>query len=142
MLFMCSWLPYHIIAISIEIILFREEKYKPIDNLSSDFNTGNIKPTDDDGETLSSLLSKNIYPMVLCIALANSASNPVCYMALSHGFRNKLISSFKSCFNRKSKINTNSINHNNVNNANNRLNLIKNRANLITSQNISKKQFF
>ena len=140
MLFMCSWLPYHIIAISIEIILFREEKYKPIDNVSSDFSTSNIKPTDDDGETISSLLSKNIYPMVLCIALANSASNPVCYMALSHGFRNKLISSFKSCFNRKSKINNNSINHNNVNNANNRLNLIKNRANLITSQNISKKQ--
>jgi hypothetical protein len=135
MLFMCSWLPYHIIAISIEIILFREEKFKPTDStVTNEFNNRNVKSLDDGGETISSLLSKNIYPMVLCIALANSASNPVCYMALSHGFRNKIISSFKSCFSRKSKTNVN-----NVNFANNRLNLIKKRANLINNHNLSKK---
>jgi hypothetical protein len=51
----------------------------------------------------------------------------VCYMALSHGFRNKLISSFKGCFNRKSKSNANNLN----NIATNRLNLIKKRNNII-----------
>jgi hypothetical protein len=55
LLFMCSWLPYHLIAISIEILLFQEEKYKIVSS-----KIKNSSSHDQGSETGSSLLTKNI----------------------------------------------------------------------------------
>jgi hypothetical protein len=80
-LFCISWLPYHLTTLSIDLFLFWEAKTKQ-------------KPSD---LSLSSILTRNVYPFTLCLALINSATNPLCYMTLSHGFRSLFKISFRRC---------------------------------------------
>ena len=99
-LFLFSWLPYYFISLTIDILLYCEQIF----NYSSSSNSqslssailqpsNKIKQNDDTSEnstviTKSQFVSIYIYPIALCLALANSATNPVCYIALSPGFKN------------------------------------------------------
>lgn len=83
LLFIFSWLPYHFMSLLIDFIFYWEQ-YGNKSDLSN-------KQT----ETISSMFSTHIYPVALCLALANSATNPVCYITLSHGFRNMFKTALK-----------------------------------------------
>lgn len=94
LLFLFSWLPYHIISLSIDLLLYGEQKTDLSE--SSDLNLSPQQPA----TTKSQFISIYIYPIALCLALANSVTNPVCYITLSHGFRNMFKTSFRRIFNR------------------------------------------
>ncbi|RNA37954.1 galanin receptor type 1-like [Brachionus plicatilis] len=83
LLFIVSWLPYHFMSLLIDFIFYWEQ-YENKSDLSNK-----------QSETISSLFSTHIYPVALCLALANSATNPVCYITLSHGFRNMFKTALK-----------------------------------------------
>ena len=87
--FIISWLPYHITSLWIDLIDINNVKQK---SLSLGENEVHNK------DESSNMLSDKMFPISLWLALANSATNPVCYMALSHGFRTMLKTSFKRCF--------------------------------------------
>ena len=79
-LFLISWLPYHLIAFTIDLILFSKEKW-------------NLSPNQI--EHVLNIFSRFVYPVVLCFALGNSVSNAICYMVLSHGFRTTIMNRLK-----------------------------------------------
>lgn len=83
LLFILSWLPYHFMSLSIDFIFYWEQ-YEIKSDLSNK-----------QSETISSMFSTHVYPVALCLALANSATNPVCYITLSHGFRNMFKTALK-----------------------------------------------
>ena len=99
--FLISWLPYYIISFGIEFFVFhanRHVKTKMNNKSSSPSAATSLVEKNLDHLSSSPLLiflSKNVFPFVICLALANSASNPVCYIALSHGFRSMFKSTFK-----------------------------------------------
>jgi hypothetical protein len=76
-LFLVSWLPYHVVTLTIDFMMFWETK--------------NHKDIYTSGPTWQTTY---IYPVTICLALTNSSLNPVCYMTLSHGFRNMFKASF------------------------------------------------
>lgn len=83
-LFLISWFPYHFMSLLIDFVLYWEHKF-------GDFtSTSKIH-----SETTSIMFSIHVYPIALCLALANSATNPVCFITLSHGFRNMFKTAFK-----------------------------------------------
>jgi hypothetical protein len=79
-LFVVSWLPYHVISLSIDFFHYFEVLKNNNSVSSSDVlysSKGKI----------FFVLSEYVHPITLCLALANSATNPVCYCILSHNFR-------------------------------------------------------
>ena len=93
-LFVISLLPYHLITLLIDILHYMESAH--------DSKEANDK--------LYVNLSEYVHPITLCLALANSASNPVCYCILSHGFRKMFqinFFKFKKAFFGKNKSQTN-----------------------------------
>jgi hypothetical protein len=90
-LFLVSWTPYHFVSVCIDFTFYWELKTK-----------SNITDNDmhsDAKSSVSSIFSYYIYPITLCLALGNSATNPVCYMILSHGFRTMFKASLNKCLN-------------------------------------------
>ena len=102
LLFLFSWLPYHIVSLTIDSLYYLE-RLKQQQQHSSAAATNQISGSGADSlpaaapsYVSSQHISIYIYPVVLCLALANSVTNPVCYITLSHGFRIM----FKNSFNR------------------------------------------
>ncbi|CAF0943700.1 unnamed protein product [Brachionus calyciflorus] len=83
-LFILSWFPYHFMSLLIDFIFYWEQSEVKTDSLNNK-----------QSETISSMFSTHVYPIALCLALANSATNPVCYITLSHGFRNMFKTALK-----------------------------------------------
>jgi hypothetical protein len=88
LLFLLSWLPFNIINFSIDLMLYRKQSNTKLAHNSTNENNS--------GEQNTTMFLSSIYPFALCLALANSATNPVCYMALSHGFRKLLLNKIKN----------------------------------------------
>lgn len=113
LLFLFSWLPYHIISLTIDVLVYTEQTNnetmtKMASTLVSNNYTISTKTTmtaqqqqQSTGQlnNNSHFIGLNIYPIALCLALANSVTNPVCYISLSHGFRKMFKASFKRFFN-------------------------------------------
>ena len=86
-LFVISWLPYHTISLLIEILHYIEILNN---HNSTQFTNSSLPNLDVDNinqRKAYEILSEFVHPVTLCLALANSATNPVCYCILSHGFR-------------------------------------------------------
>ena len=84
-LFVISWLPYHLISLLIEILHYIEISHS---NHSIQRLTMPIQENLNSTQTKThEVLSEYVHPVTLCLALANSATNPVCYCILSNGFR-------------------------------------------------------
>lgn len=98
-LFLFSWLPYHAISFTIDLLLYWDQMQ--MFTASTIFSNKIILNDEqlNQQSANSKFISTYIYPIALCLALANSATNPVCYIALSHGFKNMFKSSFKRFFN-------------------------------------------
>jgi hypothetical protein len=78
-LFILSWLPYHINAIVIDLTSIWEANSLDIS----------------DSDSISKFLVEHLFPLTLCLAFANSVTNPVCFIFFSQSLREK----FKnSCF--------------------------------------------
>lgn len=100
LLFLFSWLPYHIISLTMDVLVYaqqtkNESSTTTTTNKSATTTTTTASSSGDD----SHFIGLNIYPIALCLALANSVTNPVCYISLSHGFRNMFKTSFNRVFN-------------------------------------------
>ena len=93
LLFLFSWLPYHIVSLTIDSLYYLERLKQQQQNSSAANNQVSGSGAD---YVSSQHISIYIYPVVVCLALANSVTNPVCYITLSHGFRIM----FKNSFNR------------------------------------------
>jgi len=87
LLFIISWLPFHINGILIDLAAIWEaggqQKVKGF---------------------YSDTLIEQLFPISLCLALANSATNPVCFIALSQSFREKFKASCCFCNKRSKKL--------------------------------------
>ena len=101
LLFAISWLPYHINGVLIDLaaiweVLSNNEKILSNNKREKEFQ-------------YTQTLIEQLFPISLCLALANSATNPVCFIALSQSFREKFKASccicFKLNFNKFKKIN-------------------------------------
>lgn len=86
LLFVISWFPYHINNVLIDLAAIWEVS-------SIDFKQTNKN-------FLSKTLIEQLFPISFCLALANSATNPVCFIALSQSFREKVKASCCFCFNK------------------------------------------
>nr|QVK45907.1 G protein-coupled receptor [Proales similis] len=77
-LFALSWLPFHIITFVVDFLILMDEK-----NHQLEINE------------LNSFIVRYIHPLTLCLALANSLTNPVCFMTLNQSFRSMMCSAFR-----------------------------------------------
>lgn len=101
LLFLFSWLPYHIVSLTIDSLYYLErlkqqQLHSSAANNQISGSGADLLPATAPSYVSSQHISIYIYPVVLCLALANSVTNPVCYITLSHGFRIM----FKNSFNR------------------------------------------
>jgi hypothetical protein len=83
LLFIISWLPFHINGILIDLAAIWEVNAVGGQHKGKDF--------------YSDTLIEQLFPISLCLALANSAANPVCFIALSQSFREKFKASCCVC---------------------------------------------
>jgi len=103
-LFVISWLPYHLVSLLIEILYYIEIS-KSSDSMQhlSPHKLDNLNATQTKAHEV---LTEYVHPVTLCLALANSATNPVCYCILSNGFRKMFKINFfklkKTLFNKRS----------------------------------------
>ena len=75
LLFILSWLPYHINQLLGDFASIWE----------ANFISGNLA----ESSLVSKTLIDHLFPISLCLALANSATNPMCFICLSQSFREK-----------------------------------------------------
>jgi len=75
LLFIISWLPFHINGILIDLAAIWE-----VNSVGGQHKGKGL---------YSDTLVEQLFPISLCLALANSAVNPVCFIALSQSFREK-----------------------------------------------------
>jgi hypothetical protein len=95
-LFVISWLPYHFVNLTISFL-----HYAHVYQSNKLDNSTQVNHTYDESERMTyHNISEFVYQITLCLALANSATNPMCYCLLSRGFRSmfkKNISKMKAC---------------------------------------------
>jgi len=99
MLFTISWMPYHLISITIDV--------HNLINISKENNTvkfNNIEFPKID-KTVE-FLSEKVYHITLCLALSNSAINPIAFCLLNRGLRRIL----NTTINRLFRLNNSSLN--------------------------------
>lgn len=90
LLFAISWLPYHINGVLIDLAAIWEVLSDKKKVLSHNKKEKAFQYTQ--------TLIEQLFPISLCLALANSATNPVCFIALSQSFREKFKASCCNCF--------------------------------------------
>lgn len=83
-LFLASWLPYHCISLLLDIFVFKDGQSKSNELTNSKFAKATVT---------------YVYPITLCLALANSTFNPLCYILMTTGF----FSIIKTSFNKLKK---------------------------------------
>ncbi len=75
-LFFISWMPYHIISITIDLLYI--------------FNI-------DDQHFVLTILVEKIFPFTLFLAHTNSAQNPICFFLIRKNFTKKFFNKFRCC---------------------------------------------
>ena len=87
LLFIFSWVPYHINTVLIDIAAIWELNLGP-GTLDATRKTSTLN------FVTTQTLIEQLFPISLCLALANSAANPVCLIGLSQNFRDKFKASY------------------------------------------------
>lgn len=85
-LFLISRLPYHVISLTIDILLYLEQNFALGSTSGVSSNINKINSYKDESQI--QFISTYIYPFGLFLALTNSATNPLCYLVLNHEFKN------------------------------------------------------
>lgn len=90
LLFLISWFPYHINGVAMDLAAIWDASF--INNEQRDST-----------KIISKTLIEELFPITLCLALANSATNPVCFILFSQSFRDKFKTSCCVCYKNENK---------------------------------------
>lgn len=89
LLFIISWFPYHINGVAMDLAAIWDATF--------------IENEQPSTKIISKTLIEELFPITLCLALANSATNPVCFILFNQSFRDKFKTSCCVCLKNSDK---------------------------------------